>query len=92
MSDETIILDTPAQIQAWVYLSRMYQLALEINTKMKASRGSIMASLYFEGILPNKMMGTRKNKIAVLRAMAERYAEAVPGWIPSESIRRAMNE
>lgn len=89
---EPLILDMPDQIQAWILLSRMFQLALELNTKMKSSRGSILASLYYEGIIPNKMMGTRQNKAAVLKALTEIYAQRVPGWQKPETIRRALGE
>lgn len=39
----TVSLDTPEQISAWVLLSRMHQLALEINCPgLKAARGSVL--------------------------------------------------
>lgn len=44
-----ITLDTPGEISMWVLLSRMHQLALEINTGMKYSRGSVLADVQRQG-------------------------------------------
>lgn len=94
MTDETQndahAITTPAGIRAWVFLSRMHQLALELNTGMTHSRGPILRSMYLEGLIDADLKGTRKNKRAVLEMMVETYREAMPGWEPSESVKRAL--
>lgn len=82
---------TGPAIGAWVFLSRMHQLALELNTDMRHSRGPILASMYAEGLIDVKLRGTRANKRAVLALMVETYAENVPGWTPSASVTRALS-
>jgi hypothetical protein len=97
MTDETnengvTALDTPAQINAWVFLSRMHQLALELNCPgMKAARVPILAAMYRAGMIDVNLRGTRANKLAVLGAMVDTYRENVPGWEPSPSIARALS-
>lgn len=89
MSEPTA-LTTPAQISSWVVLSRIHQLALEINTGLPWSRVPMMTVLYREGILSRPMRGTRATKKRVLAAMVEAMHEANPHWSPSASVTRAL--
>ena len=86
----TTALTTPGQISGWVFLSRMHQLALEINTDMRHSRGPILRNMYREGLIDVELRGTKSNKRAVLGLMVETYRENVPGWNPSPSVMRAL--
>lgn len=48
-ADGGFVLDTPSDIEMWVFTSRLFQLALEINTGMKAARGSVLADCQRRG-------------------------------------------
>lgn len=78
--------------QVWRYLSRMHQLAIELSTGMRHSRGPLLRSMYLEGLIDTDLRGTAANKRMVLQAMVDQYGELVPGWEPSPSIKRALNE
>lgn len=86
----TTVIDTPQGISAWVWLSRMHQIALELNTGLKHSGGPILASMYRQGLIDVNLRGTKANKKMVLAAMVEQYAEAMPDWEPSASIKEAL--
>lgn len=75
---------------AWVFLSRMHQLALELNTGMKHSRGPLLRAMYREGLIDAPLRGTRANKRMVLQAMVDLYRELNPGWESSPSVARAL--
>lgn len=92
MPEESTVIDTPGGIRAWVWLSRMHQLALEINTDMRHSRGPILTSMYAEGLIDVKLRGTRANKRMVLALMVETMREADPKYSPGASIRRALSD
>lgn len=83
-------LTTPAQINAWVFLSRMHQLALELNTDMKAGRMPVLRAMYREGLIDADLRGTKANKRAVLALMVETMREADTTWQPSASVVRAL--
>lgn len=83
-------LDTPAQIGAWVFLSRMHQIALELNTGMKHSRGPILKAMYMEGLIDVELRGTEKNKRMVLGLMVDSYKEVMPNWEPGPSVKKAL--
>lgn len=85
-----IALDTPEQISAWVFLSRMHQLALELNTGLKHSRGPILKAMFMEGLIDADLKGTKKNKKMVLGLMVDTYKEIMPEWEPSPSVIRAL--
>lgn len=88
-------IDTPAGIQAWVWTSRMHQLAFEINTGMSApgTRGqSILAAMYREKLIDQRIRGTRENKLMVLTEMVRLTREANPSWKPGPTILRAIGE
>jgi hypothetical protein len=89
------VLDTPAQISMWVFRSRMSQLAIEIVTGMKSSRGPILAAMYREGLIDVNLRGTKINKQRVLRMMCESMAEAHAAssveWVVPASIQRALD-
>lgn len=88
--NDTIALDTPAQIAAAQWLSFMHMIALEINTGMKHSRGPVLRLLYRAGLIDAEIRGTKKNKIMVLGMMVENYQSVVPTYTPSASIQRAL--
>lgn len=88
--NESTTLTGPA-IGAWRFLSRMHQIALELNTGMHHSRGPILASMYAEGLIDVKLRGTRANKKAVLALMVETMKTADPDYRPGASIRRALD-
>jgi hypothetical protein len=90
--EEATALTGAGAIEAWRFLSRMHQLALELNTGMRHSRGPILRSMYLEGLLPTELRSTRANKLRVLRVLCDVYAEAVPGWAPSGSVARALGD
>lgn len=92
MNDEATVIDTPAGISAWQFLSRMHQLALELNTGMTHSRGPILRAMYREGLIDADLRGTRANKRAVLALMVDTMRENVPGWEPSASVTRALSD
>src|SRR5690348_918653 len=89
--DDSTALTTPGAIRAWHFLSRMHQIALELNTGMRNSRGPILTILYREGLLDAPLRGTAANKRAVLAAMVETMQEADPAYRPSASIVRALS-
>lgn len=89
MSEATVI-DTPAGISAWVFLSRMHQIALELNTGMKNSNGPILRNMYREGLIDVELRGTVQNKRMVLQMMVDHYKSLMPEWEPSESVKRAL--
>lgn len=77
--------------KTWVFLSRMHQLALELNAPgLKAMRMPILRAMHLEGLIDTELRGTVANKRTVLAAMVEQHREATPGWEPSESIKRAL--
>lgn len=91
-NNETTALTTPAAIGAWVFLSRMHQIALELNTGMKHSSGvPILRAMHREGLIDVELRGTKANKRAVLTLMVETYRENVPGWEPPASVTRALS-
>lgn len=92
MGNEGTAITSPGGIRAWVFLSRMHQLALELNTDMRHSRGPILRSMFLEGLIDVSLRGTRANKRAVLSAMVETMREADPAYSPSASIRRALSD
>lgn len=84
------VIDTPDGIATWVWLSRMHQLAIELNTGMRSSRGPILAGMFREGLIDVNLRGTAANKRMVLAAMVETMTEQDPEYVPSASIRRAL--
>lgn len=85
----TIMLTTPGQIAHWVFLSRMFQLALELNTEIR-HRGPILRAMYNDGILDEKLTNNDTNKRLVLQAMVDLKKKLQPGWEPSASIAAAL--
>lgn len=85
MSDQTIVIDTPEGIEMWVFTSRLFQLALEINTGMKAARGSVLADCLARGYT------TKRTKKGALREMVA-TAKAVrgPEWVVPDTVARAI--
>lgn len=75
----------------WLFLSRMHQLALELNTDMKAGRMPILKSMYRAGLIDVELRGTRANKKMVLSLMCDTMREIDPDWSPSNSVVRALN-
>lgn len=56
------VLDQPAQINAWVFLSRVSQLALELKTGLNtSSRGSVYKVIRGQ-IIPEDMLPARATK------------------------------
>lgn len=90
--DEATSLDNPGATAAWQWLSRMHQIAMELNTDMRHSRGPILAAMFHEGLIDVKLRGTRANKRMVLAAMVETMREADPNYRPSASITRALSD
>lgn len=86
------IADTPGAIRAWQFLGFMHQIALELNTGMKHSRGPILAQLYRAGLIDANLRGTAANKRMVLAAMVETMREVDPNYRPSASITRALSD
>lgn len=87
---QSTVIDTPGAINTWHFLSRMHQLAIELNTGMKHSKGPILANMYREGLIDVNLRGTRANKIAVLAMMVETMTAADPTYTPSAGIARAL--
>lgn len=87
---EAIVLDTPAAIDAWRFLSRMHQIALELNTGMTNSRGPILRAMHREGLIDVELKGTAGNKRKVLALMVDKMKEFNPSYTPSLSIERAL--
>jgi hypothetical protein len=90
-----LTIDTPEGIRAWVWTSRMYQLAFEINTGMSApgTHGrSILKAMHTEGFLEKPLTGTKANKLLVLRAMVDAMKEANPEYEPQSTVIRALRE
>lgn len=83
MSDATVVIDTPEGMQHWVFMSRLYGLALEINTDgaIRSVPGGIpaLSALYLEGTIP-KMRNTQKNRATVLRIMVGHTVGIIPDW------------
>ncbi len=79
----TITLDGLEQIQFWHYSSRVNGLALEINSKgqLQSLRVPVLAALYLEGFLAEKVRNTQKNRCDIFRQMVCRMEEAFPSWI-----------
>lgn len=77
---------------AWVWTSRMYQLAMEINSpgmKAPGTNGkSILAAMFREGLIDTRVKNTRQNKAIVLQAMVDQMPE---NWGPRETVRRALD-
>lgn len=90
--NDMVVLNTPGQIQRWVFLSRIYQLALELNTDLKTSNVPILKAMHYEGWIDTPLRGTRKNKRLVLRAMVDTLHTADPTWSPSDAVTRALTE
>lgn len=88
--NETIVLDTPGQIQVFQWLRFMHMIALELNTGMGHSQGPILRALYRAGLIDAELRGTKANKRMVLQAMVDGYKQAVRGYEPSDSIKKAL--
>lgn len=88
--NETIVLDTPGQIQVFQWLRFMQMIALELNTGMGHSQGPILRALYRAGLIDAELRGTKANKRMVLQAMVEQMQEMDPTYVPSPSITEAL--
>lgn len=62
------VLDQPAQISAWYYMSAVSQLALEIKTGQNyyGSRGSVLKGIQARGLTSVTGNATRRNKLLAL--------------------------
>lgn len=80
----SIILDTPESIEQWVFSSRMFQLAIEINTGLK-HRGSVLADCQRRG-WTNKR--TKRGALADLVVIAK--ATRGEDWSVPDSVARAL--
>lgn len=89
---ESTVIDTPEGIRAWVFFSRMMQLALEINTGMKSMKMPILKAMFLEGLTAECYRGTKANKVGMLRTMVNVMQEDNPGWKPGTSIARALSD
>lgn len=88
-----LVLDTPGQIQHWVFTSRMFQLALELNTGMKHSRGPILTIMYREGWIDKPLRGTRANKKMVLQLMVDQCKKLRgPDWAVPVTVQAALSD
>lgn len=82
---ESIVIDTPEGIEMWVFTSRLFQLALEINTGMRAARGSVLADCQRRGYTD------KRTKKAALRQMVETCQQVRgPEWTVPHSIAEAI--
>lgn len=82
-----IQLDTPGEIHMWVLLSRMHQLALEINTGMHHSRGSILADCQRLG------WTKKRTKKGALRDLLDLMLKLDPDFVVNpETIGRALTK
>lgn len=69
MSEGSIVLDTPAQMSGWVYMSAVSQLSSEISTRTNWYGKRSVYSGIRGRIIPADMIGaraTRENKILAL--------------------------
>lgn len=72
------VLDQPEQITAWVYLSRISQLSLELKTGMLTSRGRSVYGVIRGTIIPADMLpkaGTKRNKCLALAMLLHEQPE-----------------
>lgn len=86
MSNDTIIIDTPEGIEMWVFTSRMFQLALEISTGMKATRGSVLADCQRRGYTDKR---TKKGALRDLVATAQQVRG--PEWQVPATVAQALS-
>lgn len=91
MSQPGFVLDKPELIQHWVVMSRMYQLSIELKTGLKHSRMPTLKAMYLEGLIDKQLPNTRKNKLAVLKAMVDQCKENDPSWTPQPSLQAAYD-
>lgn len=88
--DEGITIDTPGGIQTFMWLRYMHMIAVELNTTMTHSGGPILRQLYRAGLIDAELKSTKANKRMVLAAMIETMQEIRPDYVPSDSIKRAL--
>lgn len=89
----TTVIDTPEGIANWVILSRLFGLALEINTEGQlrppGQKMPTIKMLELEGVIP-KLRNTQKNRIIVLRAGLAAYLTYRPDWDVPPTICKAV--
>jgi hypothetical protein len=67
MSDDAIVLDRPEQISAWVFLSAISQLALEVKTGQNYyGRTSVLKGIQAKGWTSVTGKATKINKVTAL--------------------------
>lgn len=76
---------------SWMILSRMHQLALEINHGVSFYNAPLLKLMKLEGWYDGPVLrGTKKNKQAMLQALIDVYLEIFPGYLPNSSILQAL--
>lgn len=80
---ETVVLDTPEQINMFAILQATHRLALEINTGLKF-RQSTLSALQHAGYT------NKRTKKGALRDMVNVIKEMRPDYEPSGTIVRAL--
>ena len=84
-ANEAIVISTPEGIEAYRRLAIVHALALEVNTGLTNSRGSVRA-------LANSLSGSKaKTKKAALRDYCAWLTSVMPDWQPSRSVKRALS-
>lgn len=72
MSD-AIVLDTPAQISAWQFMSAISQLTLELKTGLNfyGHRGSVLKGIQARGWTSVEGRATKRNKLLALSELLD---------------------
>lgn len=89
------VLDQPQQITAWVFLSRVSQLSLELKTGLNtSSRGSVYGAIRGR-IIPADMLpprATKRNKALALAMLLHEQPSSPVIDLARETLSEVLNE